>query len=312
MTRCYHGSMALHGLLRSVLPLVALALGTGCSIRGAAVNALGNAIAEGGGVYASDDDPELVREAVPFGLKTTEALLEASPRHRGLLFAAASGFTQYAFGFLQADADFIEADDLARATELRARAKRLYLRARDYGLRGLEVDHPGFRSRLSRDPASALAPLRKKHVRLLYWTAAAWASAIALQVSDSSLSADQHLAEAMMRRALALDETFELGSIHDFFVAWEAGRRSVGGSLEAAERHFARTQELSQGRRVWPLVIRAESVCVARQDRADFVRTLEEALRLDPDLLRTERLANRLARRRAQWLLRRADDLFVE
>jgi predicted anti-sigma-YlaC factor YlaD len=304
--------MRQRAMLRSVLLLAVATLGTACSIRGMAANSLGNALAEGNSVFASEDDPELVREAVPFGLKTMEGLLEASPRHRGLLYATAAGFTQYAYAFVQQDADQIEAADLGSATAARERAKRLYLRARDYGFRGIEVDARGFRERLSKDPEAALRPLRPKHVRLLYWTAVAWASAMALQVDDSSLSADQYLAEAMMRRALALDEAFELGSIHDFFIAWEAGRRSVGGSLDSAEKHFARAMTLSRGRRVWPLVTRAETVCVARQDRQDFLRTLDEALAVDPGAERTQRLANLLAQRRARWLRSRADELFIE
>src|SRR3970040_1814714 len=107
-------------LLASALLAMALAL-PACSIKKLAVNSLGNALAEGGKTYASDDDPELVREAVPFGLKTVEALLDESPRHKGLLLAAASGFTQYGFAFIQQEADFVEAQDLAPATGLRAR-----------------------------------------------------------------------------------------------------------------------------------------------------------------------------------------------
>ena len=44
---------------------------------------IGDALAGGGGVYASDEDPEFVFEALPFGLKTYESLLETSPEHRG-------------------------------------------------------------------------------------------------------------------------------------------------------------------------------------------------------------------------------------
>ena len=93
--------------------------------------------------FARDDDPELVRDAIPFALKTIESLIEQSPKHKGLLTAAASGFTQYGYAFIQQEADFIEAQDLDRGDAMRARAKKLYLRAVDYGLRGLEVDMPG-------------------------------------------------------------------------------------------------------------------------------------------------------------------------
>ena len=104
---------------------------TGCSLKRYAVNQVGNALASGGSTFARDDDPELVRAAVPFSLKLMESLLAESPRHRGLLFATSSGFTQYAYAFIQQDADELEDKDLAAAKALRVRAKRLYLRARD-------------------------------------------------------------------------------------------------------------------------------------------------------------------------------------
>src|SRR5512133_759697 len=54
----------------------------------------------GGGAMAQDDDPELVRDAVPFALKTMEQLLEQAPHHEGLLLSLASGFTQYGYAFV--------------------------------------------------------------------------------------------------------------------------------------------------------------------------------------------------------------------
>jgi len=66
--------------------LVAITNG-GCAVKKIAVNKLGNALANGGTTYASDNDPELIRDAVPFSLKLMESLLEESPKHRGLLLA---------------------------------------------------------------------------------------------------------------------------------------------------------------------------------------------------------------------------------
>ena len=140
---------------RALALLLALLL-PGCSVRSMAVNKIGDALAETGSNFASDEDPELVGDAIPFGLKTTEGLLESAPRHEGLLLAASSGFVQYAYGWVQMEGDRVEAQDLARATELRERARKLYLRARGYGLRGLEVDFPGLREALACDPKAAL------------------------------------------------------------------------------------------------------------------------------------------------------------
>lgn len=60
---------------------------SGCAVKKIAVNKLGDAIASGGQVYASDDDPELIPEAVPCSLKLIESLLAETPQHRGLLLA---------------------------------------------------------------------------------------------------------------------------------------------------------------------------------------------------------------------------------
>ncbi len=302
--------MRINGLLRFGFLVLVAALASGCSIKKMAINTVGDALAEGNSVYATDEDPELVREAVPFGLKLVESLLQQSPTHRGLLLSAASGFTSYGYGFVQQDADFVEAEDLDRATQLRNRARKLYLRALDYGLRGLETDLPDFRNQLRKDKDAAVGRAAKRHVPLLYWTANAWGAAISISTNDSTLTADQSLVEALMRRALALDEAYEAGSIHDFFIVWEGGRTSVGGSIDKARRHLARARELSKGRRVSPIVSFAETVSVGTQNQKEFEQLLKEALAFDVNSAPEFRVANILAQRRAQWLLNRAGELF--
>ena len=282
----------------------------GCSVRKVGVNVLAGAIAGGSDTYATDDDPELVAAAIPFGLKTVEGLLAETPRHEGLLLAAASGFTQYGFAFVQSEADYVEEKDLTRATELRARARKLYRRALGYGLRGLDVRHPGFEAGL-RDEAlreKTLAAATKADVPLLYWTGAAWGAAISLSKEDAELTADQGLVEALERRALALDERFGQGAIHDFFIAYEGGRPpAAGGSVERARNHFERAVALSSGRRAAPFVSFAETVSVGTQDRAGFEELLKRALAIDPRAVPGLTLANTVSQRRAAWLLARGD-----
>src|ERR1700733_252839 len=98
-----------------LLRLALSAGGSGCSIKKIAVNKLGDSLASGGDTFASDDDPDLVGEALPFSLKLMESLLAESPRHRGLLLAASSGFTQYAFVYVQVPAEETEDQDLSKA-----------------------------------------------------------------------------------------------------------------------------------------------------------------------------------------------------
>ena len=295
--------------------LLAALVSSGCSVRKVGVNVLAGAMAGGGDTYATDDDPEFVAAAIPFGLKTIEGLLVETPRHEGLLLAAASGFTQYGYAFVQAEADYVEGKDLARATELRDRARKLYRRALAYGFRGLEVRHPGFQAglRVAALRERTLAAMTQEDVPLLYWTGAAWGAAMSLSKEDAELTADQALAEALERRALALDEGFGRGAIHDFFIAFEGGRPAAAGGSEARARvHLERAVALSEGNRAAPFVSFAETVCVGAQNRAEFEELLRKALAVDPDAVPELRLANTVSQRRATWLLARADELFLE
>ncbi len=301
-------------LLATTLSVLAVA-NAGC--RSAALSLAAGAVASSGTSYASDDDPELVRDAVPFGLKTMEGLLEEKPRHEGLLTALAGGFTQYGYAFVQGEADLADLEGrLEQARAGRERAKKLYLRARGYGLRGLEVRHEGIAARLREGGAGlakALSELREREdVPLLYWTASAWTLAIANGKADMGLVAELPVPVAMMARALALDEAWNEGAIHEFFVAYDATRSAAqGGGPERVKEHLERALALSLNKKLGPRVSYAEGVLVERQDRAEFTRLLEEVLRADPGEVPRYRLANILAQRRARALLAHADDLFL-
>jgi predicted anti-sigma-YlaC factor YlaD len=299
--------------LQLIFAILVLALvGTGCSFRRLAVNKLGDALASGGTTFASDDDPDLVKAAVPFSLKLMESLLAESPRHRGLLLASSSGFTQYGYAFVQEDADELEDTDFARAEALRTRAKRLYLRARGYGLRGLEVAHPGFTNALVAHPHQAVAQLKKADVPQAYWTAAAWGAAISLGKDDPALLAEIPQMEALIDRALALDESWDEGAIHGFLISYEMSRQGVPGDPVArARQHFERAMELTGGHEAGPLVAYAESVCVAQQDLPQFEALLHRALAINPDEHPETRLVNLIMQRRARWLLTKKEDLFL-
>jgi predicted anti-sigma-YlaC factor YlaD len=300
------------GLRLATIFILALAL-EACSLNQMVVDRLGSALAEGSSVYATDDDPDLVGAALPFGLKTIESLLAQSPHHKGLLLAAASGFTQYAYAFVQTEADLIEDTDLMRAISLRERALRLYRRGLGYGIRGLEEVRPGFSVLLRSNPGKALAPMSKQEVPLLYWTAAAWGAAISLDKTNPALSADLPRVEALIRRALELDEKFDSGVIYDFMIVYEGGRpAAAGGSIGRARESLARAIELSGGRRAAPLVSFAETVDVAMQDRAEFNKLLQRALAINIEDAPDQRLSNIIAQRRARWLLTRMDRLFVD
>lgn len=292
--------------------LVALTALTGCSLKRVAVTTVANSLAESGDVFSSDEDPELVRDAVPFALKTYESLLQTVPRHRALLVATCSGFTQYAYAFVQTDADLIEPVDYEAAKRLRERALKLYLRGRGYCLRALQTRLPGIEQRLVQDPVPALAQAEKDDVPLLYWTGASWGAAIALGIAQAELVADFPAVRALMERALELDETWSSGALHEVMITLDSLPEALGGSTERARHHFERAVALQEGRSAGPYLSLAVGVSIATQNREEFERLLTQALAVDPDDDPPNRLANIIQRRRAAALLARAGELFSQ
>jgi predicted anti-sigma-YlaC factor YlaD len=302
---------------RPILALLALLVSSaGCKT--VAVGFVADAIAGGGGgAMAADDDPEFVRDAVPFALKSMEGLLEQDPEHEGLLLSLASGFTQYGYAFVAAEAEVADAKgDVAGAKAKRDRARRLFLRAKGYGVRGLEERREGIAKRLVPGPelAPALAKLddAEEDVPFLYWTASAWALAIANGKGDMGLVSELPVPIALMDRALALDEAWGEGAIHEFFLVLDPGRTPAeGGGLQRAKEHYERAVALAKNKKLGPHVSYAEGVLVKTQDREGFTKLLEEVLRADPAADKAHTLENVLAQRRARLLLDQADDLFL-
>jgi predicted anti-sigma-YlaC factor YlaD len=292
-----------------ILVGAAVLLGS-CSPRKYAINQLGNALAGTGSTYSSDNDPELVRAAVPFSLKLVESLLAETPKHEGLLLAATRGFTQYAYAFVLQDADELEDKDRAASQAGKIRASKLFLRARDYGLRGLELKHANFAQQLKANPKQAVSVFKAKEVPFLYWTAVAWAAALSSS-RDMFMLPQVPQFEALINRALELDESFQEGAIHTIMITLEMnipGRQ--GDKIGRAKQHYARALELSKGHHAGPYVSYAENVLVAEKDRAAFDATLKKALAVDVNAEPDYRLLNLVMQRRARWLLSREDKLF--
>ena len=112
---------ARRALAAALLLVLATAL-AGCSVQKLASKSVADSLTKGPDVFGTDNDPELVRDALPFGLKTMEMLLHNLPNHEGLLVTLCKGFTQYSYAFVQTDGDLLVNSDYARSSALHERA----------------------------------------------------------------------------------------------------------------------------------------------------------------------------------------------
>lgn len=288
----------------------ALLLLSACNLKQIAMRSLADAIAEPGDVYSRDDDPELVRESIPVMLKLMEQLESGLPKHKPIHLALARSFTSYAAGFLEEDADRLHEIDVERARPLYARARRLSWRAYNYGLAGLDLAAPGFRAAFegnSREERERVLKLiTKDDAALLYWTGAALGTAIACAKDDMKLVGMVPLVEKLMKRGLEVDEAYDEGAFHEFFVTYDSK------NAKSAKEHLDRALALDQRKKLGPLVSYAEGALVEQQNKAEFKKTLDGVLAFNVDDDPPHRLVNILAQRRAKWLLSRIGDLFAD
>jgi len=301
-------------LIRLIALISVIAPLTGCAmVQRKAVGMVASTLASSGDVFTRDDDLELVGDAIPFGLKLYESLLDSAPKNKDLLIATCSNFTQYGVAYLETEAMVLgEAQHHDEVAHLNQRALKLYLRAKGYCLRAMEVRFPGIGQKLLTDPVPALAKAEKKDVPLLYWMAASWGSAISLGVDKPEIVIDMPVVRALADRALALDESWSKGAIHEMFVSLDSLPEALGGSPAKAREHFGRAVELQKGLSPGPYVALATGVALPAQDRAEFEKLLQTALAIDPEKDPSVRLVTLVQQRRARALLDHIDTMFTK
>jgi predicted anti-sigma-YlaC factor YlaD len=301
---------------RLALPAAALALlaAGGCSLQKVAVNAVAGMLSspESSTVFTGEDDPELVADALPFAMKLYESLLAQTPDNPELLLTTGSLFAMYANAFVQTPAGMLPDTEYAQRQEALVRAKRLYLRGRDYCLKALELRHPGLRARLEAGDPAALAKTGLQDVPYLYWASAAWMGAFSAEPFDMELLLTLSRPLALMGRAYQLEEGYNHGAIHEFYISvYGALPASLGGSLEKARYHFGKAVEEAHGLTAGPYVALATAVSVPEQNATEFRELLGKALAIDPGASPENRLVNILNQRKARWLLQHIEDYFL-
>ena len=288
---------------------VVLAFGSGCSLKTIAVKTVANTLSEPGDTFTSDDDPELVRAALPFGLKLYETLLVSLPKHVPLLVATCSGFTGYSYLFIETDADILGEEHHEKVKELHEEAFNMYVRAHNFCARALESRFKGITALLLRDPVKALAKYKtkKEDVPLLYWSAASWGSAISLGLDKPELAIDFPAVRALADAATALDPTWNKGALYELLMSLDSLPDAMGGHKDRVREHFKKAVELQKGLSPGPYVSLAATAAVEAQNREEYTNLLNQALAIDPDKDKSNRLVTLITQKRARAMLAQID-----
>jgi len=243
-------------------------------------------------------DLDLVCAGSPAYLLMIDSLIASDPENSNLLRVGSQAYSGY----------------LAAMTECglsEERIRTIAEKSRLYGTTLLSQTLPIAPGSDLAELDKRLASLRKDQVPDTFWGTLAWLNWIQVQQGAPAAMADLVMVEKIMLRLLALDDSYQMGSIHLFFGAYYATRPPMfGGSPEKSAYHFKKALEISH--HSFLMVQTTYAVTLARQlfDRELYDRLLHEVIAFPlanaPDVA----LSNQIAKRKAQRLLN--EDFFAE
>jgi tetratricopeptide (TPR) repeat protein len=246
-------------------------------------------------------DLELVQDAMPSFLVQMDGFVAASPENTYLLANAAEAYMGYAFLFVE-DTD-------------KKRAKGLYFKAKEYALRSLKLNKSFAEAFAEDDPdvfKRSLQTIKKKDIASLYFAINAWLQWIGASADDASVLNDLPRIEAMIDRAMELDDTFYHGGVHATLGAfYVASPEMFGGKPDQAEFQFKEAFEISQSKYLMWQYLYARYYAFAINDRNLFVATLEKVISAPDDILPEEIFVNKAVKLKARILLSHVDDYFL-
>ena len=268
--------------MKRLLLLAALAALAGCSLNRTAARVTSGVVDAGLPAVFSQSDPQYVKEALPANLQLMEILLASDPGNKALLLNAAQGFCGYAFMFL-------EDEDPARASVF-------YLKGQAYAGRAL-------------DGATA-ATAKKRDAHPLFWHTFCKALYMNINRDKPEAIAEIPSLEPAALRLLELDPGYYYNAAHDIMGAYYAIRpRMLGGNPEKAAEHFELALKGAGADFHLSRFLYAKMAAVAAQDADLFERLLGEIISAELKDGDT-RLANEVAKLKAQKLLEKKDELF--
>jgi hypothetical protein len=281
------------------LSLLFLIVMSGCSLQKFALKTTTGLFKYG--IEALYEEPDLIiaEQAIASNLKLLDGFYIAEPRNKELLLMLTQGYASYSLGFVE-----------DKSVE---RAQLFYLRARDYGLDLLRLTS-AFKDSIpvkEADFLNRIARLKKEDVPALFWTAFAWAGWINLSKDNAQAIFDLGKVKGMMKRVQELDESFFFGSVHLFFGSiYGSLPKMLGGDPDKAKAEFDRCLEINQGKFLLTYVYLARYYAQPTLDEALFDKYLKIVLQAPEDVLPGYELITSIAKKKAQDLIIKKEDLF--
>jgi hypothetical protein len=242
------------------------------------------------------------REAAPSMLKLLDGFIISSPQNYDLLIRGAE--MNCGFSMLM-----IEGEDPEWASVL-------YMKGYDYAMRALKHKVPNIEQVLAAGGEDALRDALAKADadagQAIFWGGLCLGSHMNINLDDVAAMANLARVLTFMDRAIQLVPDYFYGGPEMFLgVYYGTLGVSLGGKPELSKANFEKAFEISGGKFLIAKIYFARTYCVQVQDRALFEATLNEVLAAPDDIAPELSLVTVAAKKQAQELLDKVDDLFI-
>ena len=218
--------------------------------------------------------------------------------------------TQTAFGFIMENAERELDDDYKQGLTLYAEANKYFSRAVVLGENYMFLRYPWFNEWLNNSTDKHIK-FGNDDVEGLYWLAAAYGGAVSSSRGDPEWVIQLPKVGKLLDNALAIDPNWNYGSLYSAMIPYSLSRSDASlNAIEVAEDYYREGLVASGGNDLGLHVSFAENVLIASQNRSEFVRLLTSVIESDDRRIKELEVGNYMAKKRAQWLLGRTEELF--
>ena len=177
------------------------------------------------------------------------------------------------------------------------------------GERSLAAQSQAFKDRVVQDEKveDAIRVVGRDGIPAMYWYAvnlSKWSRAKGI----AALLGNKDRVRGVVGRVLELDETFFHGAPHRYFGAYWA-LLPIGRDLDKSREHFEKSLAIAPAY-AGTKVLMAETYAVKKQDRALYLRLLDEVLALPDDAIPELAPEIRIEKDKARELKTKVDELF--
>ena len=218
---------------------------------------------------------------------------------------------EYGFGIIMEHADRLIDVDYSSALDKYKKANIIFKDARDSGISILNDRYSNFN-----DWIRGVVELQftNNDIIDLYWLAAAYGGAISSSRGDPFELIHLPNVGRILRKCIELDPEWNNGAVYSAMMSFTSTRTDISEDLlrDSVDFYFNKAILYSDSLDAGPFLAYAESIHKTYQERKEFEDKLNYVINMKTKSRSRYELPNLIAKNRAEWLLSKTDDYFLE